>query len=247
MSGMDTEQGTSVIRIERLYKEYVTGAGPVPVLHGLDVSVMAGEFVAVMGPSGSGKSTFMNILGCLDVATSGSYWLNGRDVNSLSSDELAQLRNLVIGFVFQGFNLLPRANLEDNVALPLVYRGIQRAERIARAREMLDKVGLGQYAQSRPNQISGGQQQRVAIARALVNHPRLILADEPTGNLDTHTSGEIMALFSELNQRDGITIVLVTHEADIAGYAQRLVRLTDGNIVYDGPVEQAAHHLESTT
>ena len=242
-----SDTDTPVIRIERLYKEYLTGAGPVPVLHGLDVSVMPGEFVAVMGPSGSGKSTFMNILGCLDVATSGSYLLNGRDVNHLSSDELAQLRNQVIGFVFQGFNLLPRANLEDNVALPLVYRGAQRAERIARAREMLEKVGLGQYGQSRPNQISGGQQQRVAIARALVNHPRLILADEPTGNLDTHTSREIMALFTELNQRDGITVVLVTHEADIASYAQRLVRLTDGIVVYDGPVEQAAHHLESTS
>ncbi|MBI1175094.1 MAG: ATP-binding cassette domain-containing protein [Sideroxydans sp.] len=235
-----------VIRIEHLYKEYLTGAGAVPVLHELDVTVMPGEFVAIMGPSGSGKSTFMNILGCLDVATRGSYWLNGRDVNQQSSDELAHLRNQVIGFVFQGFNLLPRASLEDNVALPLIYRGVKRAERLARAYEMLEKVGLGQYRYSRPNQISGGQQQRVAIARALVNQPKLILADEPTGNLDTHTSQEIMALFTELNQRDGITVVLVTHEADIAGYAQRLVRLTDGNIVYDGPVEHAAEHLEST-
>jgi putative ABC transport system ATP-binding protein len=238
---------TPVIRIERLYKEYHTDAGPVPVLHGMDVTVMPGEFVAIMGPSGSGKSTFMNILGCLDVASSGGYHLNGRDVNAQSRDELAHLRNEVIGFVFQGFNLLPRANLEDNVALPLVYRGASRAERLARANEMLQKVGLGQYSRSMPNQISGGQQQRVAIARALVNRPKLILADEPTGNLDTHTSQEIMALFSELNQRDGITIVLVTHEADIAAYAQRLVRLTDGNIVYDGPVERAEHHLESTS
>jgi putative ABC transport system ATP-binding protein len=247
MSEAESSPDTPVIRIERLYKEYRTEAGPVPVLHGLDVSVMPGEFVAVMGPSGSGKSTFMNILGCLDVASSGIYLLNGRDVNSQSSDELARLRSHVIGFVFQGFNLLPRANLEDNVALPLIYRGVQRAERIARAAEMLEKVGLGQYRLSHPNQISGGQQQRVAIARALINHPKLILADEPTGNLDTHTSGEIMALFTELNERDGITIVLVTHESDIAGYAQRLVRLTDGNIVYDGPVEHAAHHLESTS
>ena len=247
MTDADPSTVTPIVLIERLYKEYHTEAGAVPVLHGLDVSVMPGEFVAVMGPSGSGKSTFMNILGCLDVASSGNYLLNGRDVSSQSSDELAHLRNQVIGFVFQGFNLLPRANLEDNVALPLVYRGVQRAERIARAREMLDKVGLGKYGSSRPNQISGGQQQRVAIARALVNHPRLILADEPTGNLDTHTSREIMTLFTELNQRDGITIVLVTHEADIAGYAQRLVRLTDGNIVYDGSIEHAAHHLESTT
>lgn len=237
-----------VIRIERLYKEYVTDAGPVPVLKDVAVTVMPGEFVAIMGPSGSGKSTLMNILGCLDVATSGTYMLNDRDVNSLSRDELAHLRNQVIGFVFQGFNLLPRANLEDNVALPLIYRGTPRAERIARAKEMLEKVGLGKYSRSRPNQISGGQQQRVAIARALVNQPKLILADEPTGNLDTHTSQEIMALFTELNQRDGITIVLVTHESDIAACAQRLVRLSDGRVVYDGPVEQAAPaHLETTS
>ncbi len=228
-----------VIWIERLYKEYSTDAGPVPVLHQLDVSVMPGEFVAIMGPSGSGKSTFMNILGCLDVATSGTYLLNGRDVNALGGDELARLRNEVIGFVFQGFNLLPRANLVDNVGLPLIYRGASRAERIARADEMLRKVGLGQYRRSFPNQISGGQQQRVAIARALVNQPKLILADEPTGNLDTHTSQEIMTLFRELNQRDGITVVLVTHEPDIAAYARRLIRLSDGHIVYDGPVEHA--------
>ena len=238
---------TPVIRIEQLRKEYHTDAGPVPVLHGFDVTVMPGEFVAIMGPSGSGKSTFMNILGCLDSASGGSYLLNGSDVNALDSDALAHLRNQVIGFVFQGFNLLPRASLEDNVALPLVYGSIARAERNERARQMLDKVGLGSRSDARPNQISGGQQQRVAIARALVNNPKLILADEPTGNLDTHTSREIMALFTELNQRDGITIVLVTHEADIAAYAQRLVRLTDGKIVYDGPVEHAAHHLESTT
>ncbi len=237
-----------VILIERLNKEYVTDAGPVPVLHDLQISVMPGEFVAIMGPSGSGKSTFMNILGCLDVATSGTYLLNGRDVNRQSRDELAHLRNQVIGFVFQGFNLLPRANLEDNVALPLVYRGTPRSERMSRAGEMLAKVGLGSYRQSLPNQISGGQQQRVAIARALVNQPKLILADEPTGNLDTHTSQEIMALFTELNRRDGITIVLVTHESDIAMYAQRLVRLADGRIVYDGPVGHAAPvHLESTS
>ncbi len=241
-------QGDAVIRIEKLYKEYATDAGPVPVLHGLNVSVMPGEFVAIMGPSGSGKSTFMNILGCLDVATSGTYFLNGRDVNAQSRDELAHLRNEVIGFVFQGFNLLPRANLMDNVGLPLIYSGVGRPERVARASEMLGKVGLAQYPRSFPNQISGGQQQRVAIARALVNRPKLILADEPTGNLDTHTSQEIMALFTELNRRDGITIVLVTHEPDIAGYAQRLIRLSDGLIIYDGPVEHAApHHLEATS
>jgi len=237
-----------VIRIEHLHKEYVTDAGNVPVLMGVDIKVMPGEFVAIMGPSGSGKSTFMNILGCLDVASSGNYFLNGRDVNHQSSDELAKLRNEVIGFVFQGFNLLPRANLEDNVALPLIYRGISQAERLLQANAMLEKVGLGKFRQSRPNQISGGQQQRVAIARALVNQPKLLLADEPTGNLDTRTSKEIMTLFSELNQRDGITIVLITHEQDIAAYAKRLVRLADGCIVYDGPVTHAdAEHLESTS
>jgi len=228
-----------IIRIERLYKEYHTDAGPVPVLKDVAFEVMPGEFVAIMGPSGSGKSTLMNILGCLDIPTSGTYLLNGRDVAAQGSDDLAHLRNEVIGFVFQGFNLLPRASLEDNVALPLIYRGVPRTERLARANEMLTKVGLGGYSRSRPNQISGGQQQRGAIARALANHPKLILADEPTGNLDTHTSQEIMALFTELNQRDGITVVLITHEADIAACAQRLVRLADGCVVYDGPVAQA--------
>ncbi len=237
----------AVIRIEQLYKEYLTEAGPVPVLKDVSVTVEPGEFVAVMGPSGSGKSTFMNILGCLDVATGGRYVLNGRDVGTLDSDQLAHLRNQVIGFVFQGFNLLPRANLEDNVGLPLIYRGVPRGERLEHAREMLAKVGLGAYNRSRPNQISGGQQQRVAIARALVNRPKLILADEPTGNLDTATSKEVMALFTELNERDGITIVLVTHESDIAANAHRLVRLADGRIIYDGPVEHAAPELMGST
>ena len=223
-----------VIRIEHLFKEYQTDAGAVPVLKDVGFTVMPGEFVAIMGPSGSGKSTFMNILGCLDVPTSGSYALNGRDVGSQSADELARLRNEVIGFVFQGFNLLARASLADNVALPLIYRGIDRAERRARANEMLEKVGLAAHLNYRPNQISGGQQQRVAIARALVNRPKLLLADEPTGNLDTRTSLEIMALFSELNEQEGITIVLITHEQDIAACARRLVRLADGKIVYDG-------------
>ena len=237
----------AVIRIEQLYKEYQTDAGPVPVLKDVSAAVMPGEFLAIMGPSGSGKSTFMNILGCLDVATSGSYSLNGRDVGSLGRDELANLRNQVIGFAFQGFNLLPRASIEDNVALPLIYRGTPRAERLALANEMLAKVGLASHRLSRPNQISGGQQQRVAIARALVNRPRLILADEPTGNLDTATSREIMSLFAELNERDGITIVLVTHESDIAAYAHRLVRLADGRIVYDGAVAHAEpQHLAGT-
>ena len=237
-----------VIRTENLNKEYVTEAGTVPLLKDVTLTVMPGEFVAIMGPSGSGKSTLMNILGCLDIATSGRYLLNGRDVKTQSRDDLAQLRNQVIGFVFQGFNLLPRANLQDNIALPLVYRGTPRAERMVRANEMLNKVGLGNYPRSRPNQISGGQQQRVAIARALVNQPKLLLADEPTGNLDMHTGQEIMALFTELNQRDGITIVLITHEPDIASCANRLVRLSDGRIIYDGPVAHAPSiHLESTS
>jgi len=181
----------------------------------------------------------MNILGCLDVASGGSYVLNGAEVGRLSRDELARLRNEVIGFVFQGFNLLSRASLEDNVALPLIYRGVARAERLNHARELLAKVGLSAFPRYRPNQISGGQQQRVAVARALINAPKLILADEPTGNLDTTTSREIMALFSELNAKDGITVVLVTHELDIAAYARRLVRLADGRVVYDGPLDHA--------
>ena len=243
-----TDSNNPVIRIERLYKEYVTDAGAVPVLKDVAITVMPGEFVAIMGPSGSGKSTLMNIIGCLDIATSGNYLLNGSDASRQSRDQLATLRNRVIGFVFQGFNLLPRANLQDNVALPLVYRGIARAERMTRANQMLEKVGLANYNLSQPNQISGGQQQRVAIARALVNQPRLLLADEPTGNLDTRTGQEIMALFTELNRRDGITIVLITHESEIAAHAQRLVRLSDGRIVYDGPLEHAAAaHLEATS
>lgn len=228
-----------VIRIEGLFKEYETAAGPVPVLKGINLDISPGEFVAIMGPSGSGKSTFMNILGCLDIPTNGKYFLNGKDVVQLNSDQLARLRNEVIGFVFQGFNLLPRANLEDNVSLPLVYCNLQKSERLSRANGMLEKVGLAKYAKSMPNQISGGQQQRVAIARALVNRPKLILADEPTGNLDTKTSAEIMHLFRQLNEEDGITIVLVTHEPDIATYAKRLVKFVDGNLTYDGEVSEA--------
>jgi putative ABC transport system ATP-binding protein len=224
-----------VIRVERLSKQYETPAGPFPALKDIDLVVRGGEFVAVMGPSGSGKSTFMNILGCLDRQTSGDYWLDGEDVNGLDVDQRAGLRNRVIGFVFQGFNLLPRMTLTDNVALPLVYANLSRRERNERAVAVLRQVGLGAYLDSYSNRISGGQQQRVAIARSLVNRPRLILADEPTGNLDSHTSEEIMSLFAELNA-GGITIVLVTHEPDIAAHARRLVRFLDGRIVHDGPV-----------
>jgi len=222
----------SVIRVAGLGKSYQTAAGEFPALRGVDLEITAGEYVAIMGPSGSGKSTFMNLLGCLDTPSVGDYFLAGENVAQMSKDDLARLRNRTIGFVFQGFNLLPRMSLQDNVALPLVYAGVDKETRRARARVLLDRVGLGKYAESLPNRISGGQQQRVAIARALVNAPRLILADEPTGNLDSHTSEEIMRLFGELNA-DGITIVLVTHEPDIAEHAGRQVRFLDGRIVSD--------------
>ena len=230
---------TTVIRVSGLGKSYVTAAGLFPALKGVDLTIATGEFVAIMGPSGSGKSTFMNLLGCLDTPSSGDYFLVDRNVAHMAGDELAALRNRTIGFVFQGFNLLPRMSLEDNVGLPLVYSGIEREARREKARAMLARVGLGDYAKSLPSRISGGQQQRVAIARALVNSPQLILADEPTGNLDSHTSEEIMALFEELN-REGITIVIVTHEADIAAHAKRQVRFLDGHIVSDVVTQNAA-------
>ena len=232
--------GETVIRIEGLHKFYETSAGPFPALKDVSLDVAAGEFVAVMGPSGSGKSTFMNILGCLDKPSTGHYLLDGRSVADLGKDELALLRNRTIGFVFQGFNLLPRMSLLENVALPLIYCGVEREERQRRAGDLLARVGLEGYADSVPNKISGGQQQRVAIARALVNRPRLILADEPTGNLDSRTSEEIMTLFEELN-REGITIVLVTHETDIARHAKRQVSFHDGRIVRDRPTPHPEH------
>ena len=223
-----------VIRLAHLGKHYETGAGPVPVLTDVNLDIEPAEFVAIMGPSGSGKSTLMNILGCLDAQSSGTYEFEGRDVGALNRDQLADLRNRAIGFVFQGFNLLPRATLLDNVALPLVYAGVGKSERLPRAGRMLEHVGLGPYAASLPGQISGGQQQRVAIARALVNRPRLILADEPTGNLDRRTGQEIMGLLQHLNAEEGITIVLVTHDRDIAAHARRLVHLVDGQVAHDG-------------
>jgi putative ABC transport system ATP-binding protein len=235
-----------VVRVESLHKQYETAAGPQPVLRDVNLTILPGEFVAIMGPSGSGKSTFMNILGCLDTPTSGHYALDGHDTARLDGDALARLRNRFIGFVFQGFNLLPRASLAENVALPLVYGAVARAERESRARELLGKVGLPGLDARLPNQISGGQQQRVAIARALANRPRLLLADEPTGNLDTAMSHEIMRLFTALNEEDGITIVVVTHESDVAAYADRRVTFVDGRIVQDerggrtAPAESAA-------
>lgn len=221
-----------VIEVSHLYKDYQTAAGPFPVLKDVNLIIERGNYVAIMGPSGSGKSTFMNILGCLDSPSAGDYLLDGHQVSRLDGNALAQLRNKTIGFVFQGFNLLARSSLLDNVALPLVYSGVDKSTRHEKAKQVLIKVGLGNYLNSRPSQISGGQQQRVAIARALVNNPRLILADEPTGNLDSKTSEEIMELFDNLN-KEGITIVLVTHETDIAEHASRQVRFLDGKIVHD--------------
>ena len=227
-----------VIEVRQIYKDYQTAAGAFPVLKDVNLTIERGDYVAIMGPSGSGKSTFMNILGCLDRPTSGEYFLDGHQVSQLSGNALAQLRNKTIGFVFQGFNLLARSNLLDNVALPLVYSGVDKKTRHERAKQVLIKVGLGNYLNSRPSQISGGQQQRVAIARALVNEPRLILADEPTGNLDSKTSEEIMQLFDSLN-KEGISIVLVTHETDIAEHAKRQVRFLDGKIVHDSYAQPA--------
>ena len=221
-----------VIEIQGLYKDYDTAAGVFPVLKDVNLTIDDGEYVAIMGPSGSGKSTFMNILGCLDRPTKGEYMLDGHSVKSLSSNELAKLRNKTIGFVFQGFNLLARSTLVENVSLPLVYAEDQKELRTKIAKNILERMGLGNYFDSKPSQISGGQQQRVAIARALVNQPRIILADEPTGNLDSKTSDEIMKIFDELNQI-GNTIIIVTHENDIADHASRQVRFLDGIIVED--------------
>ncbi len=221
-----------IIEIQDLYKDYDTAAGVFPVLKDVNLTIDDGEYVAIMGPSGSGKSTFMNILGCLDRPTKGEYMLDGHSVKSLSSNELAKLRNKTIGFVFQGFNLLARSTLVENVSLPLVYAEDQKELRTKIAKNILERMGLGNYFDSKPSQISGGQQQRVAIARALVNQPRIILADEPTGNLDSKTSDEIMKIFDELNQI-GNTIIIVTHENDIADHASRQVRFLDGKIVED--------------
>ena len=221
-----------VIRTEGLRKDYVLGAEIVRAVRGVDLTIERGEFVAVMGPSGSGKSTFMNLIGCLDTPTEGRYWLNGQLVSELSDDELARVRNREIGFVFQTFNLLPRATSLHNIELPLVYAGVPSKERRRRAQEKLELVGLRDRMQHRPPELSGGQRQRVAIARALVNEPALLLADEPTGNLDSQTSGEIMAVLTELN-RAGQTILLVTHEHDIVAHAHRQVHLRDGLVESD--------------
>ncbi len=222
----------AVITLEGITKTYVNGKLTVPVLHGIDLSIYEGEFTSIMGPSGSGKSTFMNILGCLDRPTSGSYRLDGEEVAHLSDDELAYVRNKRIGFVFQSFNLLPKLTALDNVALPMVYAGVPKAERTARASQLLTDLGLGTRLDHIPAELSGGQRQRVAIARALANNPAIIMADEPTGNLDSKASLDVMHIFTELYQ-EGRTIILVTHEPDIAEYAGRNVVLKDGLIVED--------------
>jgi putative ABC transport system ATP-binding protein len=221
-----------LIRLEDVRKIYIMGEQQVAALSGVSLAIGEGEFVAIMGSSGSGKSTLMNLLGCLDRPTSGQYWLGERDISKLSRDQLAEIRGQTIGFVFQSFHLLARTSAVENVELPLIYRGVPTKERIERSAEALRRVGLGQRLDHHPSQLSGGQQQRVAIARALVNEPRLILADEPTGNLDSRTSIEIMALFQELG-RSGITVVLVTHEPDVAQYAARVITVRDGRVVSD--------------
>ena len=240
---------TPVIQLRDLAKTYKAGEVEVKAVRGVTLDIQRGEFVAVMGASGSGKSTLMNTLGCLDQPTGGTYLLDGVAVAGLNRKQLARLRNKKLGFVFQGFNLLSRTSALENVELPLFYTHplVSLRDRRQRAAQSLEKVSLGDRRGHHSSQLSGGQQQRVAIARALVNRPKLILADEPTGNLDTTTSKEVMALFTELNERDGITVVVVTHEPDIAACAHRLVRLADGRIIYDGPVDHAApEHLEAT-
>ena len=221
-----------LIKITNIKRDFILGSETIYVLKGIDLEINKGEYVALMGPSGSGKSTLMNILGCLDTPTSGTYILNGKHVSEMQDDELAGIRNKEIGFVFQTFNLMPRTTALDNVALPMVYAGHSKSERVERATEVLTQVGLDDRMDHKPNQLSGGQRQRVAVARALVNKPSIILADEPTGNLDSKTSVEIMNLFDEIHA-NGNTVILVTHEEDIASHAHRIIRLRDGVIESD--------------
>ena len=235
----------SIIHLENIQKSYFMGNQGIPVLKGINLDIFKNEYVALMGPSGSGKSTLMNILGCLDSPTAGQYILNEKDVSKLTDNDLAEVRNKYIGFVFQQFNLLPRLSAAENVALPLVYAGIGKKERLQRAKEVLDKVGLADRSHHKPNELSGGQMQRVAIARALINNPAIILADEPTGNLDSKTSSEVMDIFSKI-QASGNTVILVTHEEEIATYAKRIVRLRDGIIESDNTKESTDKSMHDT-
>lgn len=221
-----------VISLKNVKKSYYLGKQELPVLMGIDLTVMNNEYISLMGPSGSGKSTLMNIIGCLDTLSEGTYILNGKDVSKMTDDELADVRNVEIGFVFQQFNLLPRLTAWENVALPLIYAGVTKKDREERAKAMLERVGLGDRSHHKPNELSGGQSQRVAIARALINNPSIILADEPTGNLDTKTSEEIMELFGQIHEQ-GNTVMLVTHEEDIANFTKRIVRIRDGVVESD--------------
>ena len=223
---------SNVIKIRNIIRDFKLGQEIVNVLKGIDLDIERGEYVAIMGPSGSGKSTLMNIIGCLDTATAGTYILNGKDVSKMSDDELAEIRNKEIGFVFQTFNLLPRTTALDNVALPMVYAGVSKSERTKRATEVLKDVGLSDRMDHKPNQLSGGQRQRVAVGRALINKPSIILADEPTGNLDSKTSLEILNLFEDIHKK-GNTVIVVTHEEDVAARAKRIIRLIDGMISSD--------------
>jgi len=223
---------SALIEIKQIKRDFLLGSEVINVLKGIDLEIKKGEYVALMGPSGSGKSTLMNLLGCLDTPTSGTYILNGKDVSQMHDDDLAEVRNKEIGFVFQTFNLLPRTTALDNVALPMIYAGYGKQDRNNRAKKVLEQVGLGDRMDHQPNQLSGGQRQRVAVARALVNHPSIILADEPTGNLDSKTSVEIMKLFGDIHAQ-GNTVILVTHEEDIAAHAHRIIRLKDGLIEND--------------
>jgi putative ABC transport system ATP-binding protein len=232
------EAETHLIDVRNVSKEYVMGENRIHALESVSLKINRGEFVSVMGPSGSGKSTLMNIIGCLDTPTEGSYLLDGQDVSQLGRDELARIRNRTIGFVFQGFNLLARTSALENVALPLLYGGTRTEELNVLAREALATVGLADRAHHHPNQLSGGQQQRVTLARAIVNHAPVILADEPTGNLDSVTGVEIMKLLVRLNRESGITIILVTHEREIAEYGRRLIVFRDGRVVSDGEISQ---------
>jgi putative ABC transport system ATP-binding protein len=230
---MPKQSPKEVINIQGLHKTYVLDGVQVHALRGIDLTLHQGEYLAIMGPSGSGKSTLMNIIGCLDVPDQGSYWLNGQDVTKMHSDALAQVRNRELGFVFQNFNLLARTSAVENVETPLIYAGVAKAERRRRAIDMLQRLGLAERLYHLPNQLSGGQQQRVAIARALVTRPSLLLADEPTGNMDSATSAELLTLLAKLNLEDGLTIALITHEADVAAKAQRKVTLIDGQLEHN--------------